>query len=130
MLSLRAHAIICGALFAAILVLAAGGNALIASGLVKQPAAPNPLAMGLFFGLFMAFGFSAVPVMVKLVLRGHRALGTDGKPIIRDMVAAQNLIIWTIWGIMALGLVVAIPAAVRDGLFDGAASPPAHSAPS
>jgi hypothetical protein len=131
MFSLRTHAIISGALFAAIVLLAVGGNALIAAGVVRQPTTPSPLAMGLFFGLFLAFGFSAIPVMVKLVVRGHQALGTDGKPLIRNIVAAQNLIIWVIWGILALGLVVAIPAAVRGGLFDMTSGPPpAQSAPS
>ena len=117
MFSLRTHAIICASLFGALLLLAIGGNALIASGMVKQPTTPSVPVMILFFALTIAFAFSAVPVMVKLVLRGHAAMGNEGAPIIRDLVRSQTLIIWLIWALMALGSAIAIPAAIMDGAF-------------
>ncbi len=115
MFSLRTHAIICGSLFAALFGMAAGGNALIAAGVFRQPATPNLVAMAIFFGLFLACGFSAVPVIVMMVLRVQTGLGNERVEAIRRMVAAQKAIIWAIWGLMLAGTAIAVPAAIMNG---------------
>jgi hypothetical protein len=117
MLSLRAHAIICGSLFAALLMLLPVGAALQSSGLIKNPAAYKYPAMMLAGGLVLAFAFSAVPVMVKLVLGFQRAVGNQNVPAIRTVLTLENLTIWVIWGLMAAGLLIAVPAAIADGAF-------------
>jgi hypothetical protein len=126
MLSLRTHALICLGFLAALIAVAAGGNALAASGMIKDPAAIRLPGLILIFGLFLAFGFSAVPVMVLSVLRPR-----GGGPPDKGMAAAQKVITWAMWALMAAGLVIALPAMVKDGFFSpggpGAAnvSPPA-----
>ncbi len=120
MFSLRTHAIICAALFGAILVLAIAGNALIASGMIAQPTHPSLPAMILFFGLFLAFGFSAVPVMVMTVMKAQTAFGNETRSeLVRQAVARQRTIVWVIWALMAAGCLIAIPAAVINGMFAG-----------
>ena len=127
MLSLRAHTFICLGLPAALIAVAASGNALAASGLIKDPAAIRLPGLILIFGLFLAFGFSAVPVMVLTVLKPR-----GGGPPDKGMAAAQKVITWALWALMATGLLVALPAMVKDGFFSpegpGAAevSPPAQ----
>ena len=115
MLSLRTHAIICASLFAAMILMSAGGNALLQTGVIAQATKPNLAVLGVFFGLFLAFGFSAVPVMVMLVLRAQTRLGNERVEVIRRAVAAQTVIIWVIWGLMAAGTVIAVPAAIMNG---------------
>ncbi|MDB5424457.1 MAG: hypothetical protein JWQ29_1873 [Phenylobacterium sp.] len=117
MLSLRAHLIIAASLFAAILLMAGLAGALEAAGIVKDPAVLRIPAMVVGGGLFLAFGFSCVPVMVKLVLGAQRRLGNDAVPAIRSALAAETVIIWAIWALMAAGLAIAIPAAIADGAF-------------
>jgi len=118
MLSFKTHAIICVSLFAAIILTAVGGNVLVASGMLAQPDKPSLPAMIVFFGLFLAFGFSAVPVMVMTVMKGQTALGnTERSALIRQAAARQKLIVWAIWAVMALGTLIALPAAVMDGVF-------------
>jgi hypothetical protein len=117
MLSLRAHLIICGSLFAALVLLVPIGGALQASGLVKNPAALRLPVMVLVLGLFVAFGFSCVPVMVKLVLGAQRSLGNADVPAVRAALRLETAIIWGMWALMALGMVIAIPAAIADGAF-------------
>ena len=126
MLSLRAHTLICLGLLAALIGVALGGNGLAASGLIKDPDAIRLPGLILIFGLFLAFGFSAVPVMVLNVLKPR-----GGGPPDKGLATAHKVIVWAMWALMAAGLVVALPAMVKDGFFSpegpGAAevSPPA-----
>lgn len=117
MLSLRAHSIISGCLFAALILVAIGGAVLQATEVIPQRDEPWLPAIALVFGLFLAFGFSLVPVMVMLVLGFHKKVGqADAQPI-KGLIAARNVIVWTMWALMAAGLVVALPAMMRDGFF-------------
>ncbi|HEX7944068.1 MAG TPA: hypothetical protein VF495_05345, partial [Phenylobacterium sp.] len=117
MLSLRAHLIICGLLFAALVLLVPLGGALQASGAVKDPTALKLPMMILVLGLFLAFGFSCVPVMVKLVLGAQRRLGAADVPAVAAALRLETVIIWGMWALMAAGMVIALPAAVADGAF-------------
>ena len=117
MLSLRAHVIICVSLLGALVLLVPIGGALQASGLVKNPEALKVPAMVLVLGLFGAFGFSCVPVMVKLELGFQRGIGNADVPAVRAALRLETGIIWGMWAIMALGMVIAVPAAIADGAF-------------
>ena len=117
MLSVRAHAIISAVLLAAMIAFSAAGSALAASGIVRDPSPFRIPVLILFFALFIAFTFSLVPLMVKAVLGFQKAVGNQNVPPIKQAIASQTLIIWIIWGLMAAGMAVAIPAAIADGFF-------------
>ncbi|HLY04136.1 MAG TPA: hypothetical protein VKR31_00155 [Rhizomicrobium sp.] len=121
MFSLRTHVIICASLFAAILVIAIGGNALQAAGVIRNLGSLQLPFLILIFGLFIAFGFSAIPVMVQLVLGFQRQVGNENAPAVAATLRAERWIIYAIWGILAAGLIVAVPAAIKGGLFTTAA---------
>jgi len=114
MLSLRVHVIICASVFAAILLFAVGGNVLQAAGVPPPPTNWRWAIMAFFLALVIAFALSFVPVMVKLALSG-----ADAK--------AQAVIVWIIWGLMAAGTVVALPAMIADGFFQASDAPAAAS---
>ncbi len=118
MFSLRTHLIICASLFAALILMAIGGNALLAAGVIAQPSRPNLAVLAVFFGLFLAFGFSFVPVMVMAVMRAQTRLGNERVDAVRRLVGAQKLIIWLIWGVMLAGTIIAVPAAIMNGALD------------
>ena len=118
MLSLRTHAIITAVIFAAIAGLATLGNAVEASGAVSATPALRRGAMITFLALAVALMFSAVPVMVKLVLGFHVALGNAGRPVIGGLIAHERTIVFVLWALLALGLAVSLPAAIIDGAFD------------
>ena len=117
MFSLRTHLIICASLFAALILMAIGGNALLAAGVIAQPSRPNLAVLAVFFGLFLAFGFSFVPVMVMVVMRAQTK-GAERVDAVRRLVVAQKLIIWLIWGVMLAGTIIAVPAAIMNGALD------------
>ncbi|MGH6871945.1 MAG: hypothetical protein ACREHE_10610 [Rhizomicrobium sp.] len=110
MFSLRTHALICGGLFAAMLMIGWGGAALQAAGVLPAdaPALRLPM-MILMFSLVVAFAFSAIPVIVLVVLAG------PGGSVFGGIQA--RTIVFVLWGLMALGCAVAIPAAIAGGMF-------------
>jgi hypothetical protein len=115
MFSLRTHVFICAALFALLIGIPIIGNSLQAAG-AAPPKGNYQLAFMIFyFGLFVAAGMSAIPVIVKAVLRGQEKLGNAKQfaPLIRN----QDKIIWGMWVLILAGLVLAIPAAIQDGFF-------------
>jgi hypothetical protein len=117
MLSLRSHALITGALFAAILVLAWAGNLVEAYGLLPASPEIQIASLVLFFGLTVALAFSAVPLMV-FVVGFPTGFGNTQRRVNRFLRAHQRAIVFVLWGLMAAGLLVAILAAILDGAFD------------
>ena len=117
MFTLRTHAIICAALFAALIGTAILGNVLEAAGVAPLTGASRYVALVFFFGLFIAFGLSAIPVMVMLVLRVQVNAGNQDMSAVATAVRRQNVIIWALWGLIVAGLCVAIPAMIMDGGF-------------
>ncbi|MGI8820454.1 MAG: hypothetical protein ACR2ID_06275 [Chthoniobacterales bacterium] len=115
-MTLRKNVIVCGSLFVAFIGTAIIGNMLQGAGVAPLSGMTRYFAMFGFFGLFLACGFSAVPVMVKTVLAAQTRAGPVGGALARH----QNAIIYGIWGLMIAGSVIAIPAAVIGGLFGDA----------
>ncbi len=115
-MTLRKNVIICGSLFATVIGTAIIGNVLQSAGMAPLSGTTSYLAMFVFFGLFLAFGFSAIPVMVKTVV----AAQTRANPAPGVLARHQNAIIYTIWGFMIAGCAIAIPAAVIGGMFGDA----------
>jgi hypothetical protein len=118
MFSLKTHAIITGGLFAAIVVMAMIGNVLHDSGYLPDSSAAQLIAKLIFFTLFLAFGFSCIPLMVKLVLAGQTTIGNADVGIVRHVAAHETHIDIVFWLLLGLGLAIAIPAAIQDGFFD------------
>lgn len=127
MLSTRALALISGGIFAAMMLAIVLGDALIASGAVKNPMQYQTPAKIFFFALFVALGFSLIPLMVKLVLAGLELIGRslNVQPF-APLIARPGWIVWPIWLLMASGVAVALPAAIHAGFFAADAGATAH----
>jgi hypothetical protein len=113
MFSLRTHAVISGALFAALILLAVLGNLLNGGRPLKDPV----LMMGariLFFGLFLALAFSLIPLMLKIFLAAQVKIGNGELGLIKALAAHQAAVVWVVWGIFIAGLAIALPAAIND----------------
>jgi len=105
-------------LFGAILLGVIVGDAILASGAVKNPTAFETPAKIIFFALFVAFGFSLIPLMVALVLGGLDLMGKGLRvQPFQPLISRPGWIVWPIWAFMALGLAVALPAAIHAGFF-------------
>ncbi|HEX3651374.1 MAG TPA: hypothetical protein VHU18_00965 [Rhizomicrobium sp.] len=115
--STRIFAFLCGGSFAALLIVGWGGNILQGSGLIRDPAPLRYPILALMIGLLFVFAFSAIPLMAAAVLGFQRQIGNENVPAIRSALNAQNIIVFVIWGLMAAGTAVAIPAAILNGAF-------------
>src|SRR6478735_9795421 len=115
MLRLRTHAWICAGFLLALLALGWGG-ALLANSGMAAPAPPwNWVYLGVLFALLLGFAFSAVPVMVLLVTGAQAQLGTPAAGVAQPR--WQNAIVYVLWGLMAAGTAIALPAAYFLGAF-------------
>jgi hypothetical protein len=56
--------------------------------------------------------------MVLIVLGFQVRIGNAGIPPIGALIAHQRMIVLVLWGLMAAGLLVAVPAAILGGAFD------------
>ena len=117
MFTLRTHVIICASLFAAMIGVAILGNVLEMVGVPPLRGASRYVAMALFFGLFIAFGLSAIPVIVKLVLGAQVSAGNANAPAIAAAIHHEKTIIWALWGLIVAGMMLAVPAALVGGMF-------------
>lgn len=119
-------AILSGGIFAIMMLAIALGDVLIESGLIKDPLQYQTPAKIVFFTLFVAFGFSLIPLMVRMVLAGLEAIGrgVNAQPF-APLIARPGWIVWPLWLLMAAGLAVALPAAIRAAFFGPAAGPKA-----
>ena len=115
MFSLKTHAVITGGLFATIVAMAAVGNVLHNRGWLPDSSANRFAAQVILLGLFLVFGFSCIPLMLKLFIAGQMAIGNGDVGIIRAVAAHQTGIIFCFWQFLGLGLAIAIPAAIQDG---------------
>lgn len=115
MLSFRTHVIICACLFAALFGIPIAGNIVQAMGTKTLPHDLQLPFMIFYMILFLAFGLSAIPVMVMAVLRGQAKIG-DGAPF-APLVRHQNKIIWAMWILILAGTAIALPAMIQSGFF-------------
>jgi hypothetical protein len=121
MLRLRTHVLICLGFFLGLLVAGWGGALLQGMGVAPPGGDWRWLFLGLVLALLLGFAFSAVPVMVLLVTGFQGRIGGAGA-----VVAAprwQNIIVYVLWTLMALGSAIAIPAAFYFGAFDDPGTP-------
>jgi len=118
MFSLRTHLLISGGIFALILLMGIGGNALQAAGVIKHPEALQTPMKIIFLTIFIAFAFSLVPTMVKLFVAGQTRIGNAEEGPIRFIEAHQVAIIWAIWIIWIAGMAIATPTMIRSGFFN------------
>jgi hypothetical protein len=75
------------------------------------------LAKILAFGLFLAMGFAAIPLMLRLFVYGQRRIGNESVPMVRFLADHQTGVVLAVWAVFALGLAIALPAMITDEFF-------------
>ena len=116
--STRTFAILCGGSFALMLIIGWGGSILQATGVIKNPGALQIPVIALMLTLVVVFAVTAIPLMVSAVFGFQRAIGNENVPVVRSVLGTRNIVIYVIWGLMALGSAIAIPAAIMNGAFN------------
>jgi hypothetical protein len=120
MFSLRTHVVIMLVLLGLLIGIPTIASMFLPDGIGRI----DPLIRGtvqvFYLLLFLAFGLSTVPVIVKVVLGAQKRIGNADKPVVGAAIRHQNRIIWIMLALMLLGAAIAIPAMILDGGFDTA----------
>lgn len=122
MLSTKAYALVFVVALGALLLFCAMGAVLQRTAAVRDTAALETPVKIFVFAVFLAMGFSVMPLMLHLFLAGQRRLGNAGHPLVRLLGDHQTLVVVGFWSVGLVGLAVAMPVAIRDGFFGRAAS--------
>jgi len=115
MFSLRTHVVIMLVLLGLLIGIPTIGSMFVPEGVADVDPAIRVIVQASYLFLFVAFGLSTVPVIVKTVLGAQVRLGNADKPVIGGVIRHQNRIIWIMLALMLLGSAIAIPAMILDG---------------
>jgi len=119
-MSLKAWAIICASTFAFIIVGAIVGNLLESSGDLSEEAVRykgQNMVQFAFFILFLLLCFTIIPFAIKLFIFLQIKIGHGEFFMIRWLQAHEKNVIYALWGLLFVGTCVAVPSAIKDGLF-------------
>lgn len=64
--------------------------------------------------LFLALGFAAVPIFVRVFTTLQTQIGNGDLPPIRWIRKNESVIAYCVWGFFLLGLIIALPAIIKD----------------
>ena len=70
-----------------------------------------------YFILFLAIGFTIMPLMLKFFIWGQIKIGHGELSIIKWLVTNENAVVYGFWGFCLLGLLIALPLSIKDGFF-------------
>jgi len=69
------------------------------------------------FVLFLLIGISVVPLALRFFVFMQLKIGNGEFAPIKWLAAHERQAVYAGWGIIALGLAIALPAAIKDGFF-------------
>lgn len=76
------------------------------------------LAIKLFYLLlFLVLGFSLVPVALRFFISKQGEIGNQDFMLIKWLAANEPQVVYGVWVIFIVGLCIALPAAIKGGLF-------------
>ena len=96
------------------------GNILESNGIVIEEAigARGMTALKIFyFALFCILGFSIVPLAIRLFVVMQVKIGNAELFMVKFLQAHEKAVVLGIWGMFIIGLCIAIPGGMKDGLF-------------
>jgi hypothetical protein len=72
------------------------------------------IMLTIYFALFLALGFAAVPIFVRVFTTLQTRIGNGDLPPIQWIRKNESAITYCVWGFFLLGLIIALPAAIKD----------------
>lgn len=69
--------------------------------------------------LFIVLAFSAVPLAIRLFIRGQLRIGNGNLRAIQFIQEHETSARWAVWLIWITGLLIALPVMIADGFFEG-----------
>ena len=117
MLSTKTYLVVFLSALGALVLFVVVGSILQRSMASRDGAALETPVKVFVFAVFLAMGFSAMPLMLRLFLAGQHRLGNAAHPLVRLLGEHETLIVVGFWSMCVVGLAIAIPVAIKDGFF-------------
>ena len=95
--------------FGLTIVAAVVGNVLESKGYLSEEQLGSQgvkTGMAIFFGLFCLICLTIIPLMIRLFISGHIAIGNGDLPPIRWLRAHENTVVFAVWAFFVLGLAI------------------------
>ena len=70
-----------------------------------------------YLGLFLVMVFALVPLVIRFFINGQARIGNSGLPVIQWLQQNEKKVVYGVWAFFFIGLCIALPAAVKGGLF-------------
>ena len=121
-MSTRAYALVLVSAIGALVLLGVAAAVLQRTAAYRDGVALETPVKIVVFAAFLAMGFSAMPLMLRFFLAGQRRLGNAGHPLVRLLAEHETGVVIGFWSMCVVGLAIAVPFAITDGLFGPAAT--------
>ena len=111
--------IIFASAFVLMIVSAIIGNILEANGTLNK-LSPNVTSavMIFYFALFCVLGFSIVPLAIRFFIAMQIKIGNEELFLVKWLRAHEQGFVFGVWIMFIIGLCMAIPSAIKDGMFE------------
>ena len=70
-----------------------------------------------YFSVFLAIGFSFVPLMLKLFIFAQVKIGNGEFFAVKFLRQHERKVVCCVWGMFVLGLILSLPSAIKEGFF-------------
>ena len=112
-MNVKPYIVIAAASFGLMIVGSIIGGILGSRGYASNPQLEKTVLM-IYCVLFLALGFAAVPILLRLFTTLQARIGNGELPPIRLIRNHEFVISCWVWGIFLLGLIIALPTVIKD----------------
>jgi hypothetical protein len=105
--------------FVSAIVIAVLGSVLESRGLLSFLGARENRVMAIFgFTIFCVLGFSIIPLAIRFFVTMQIKIGNGELFLVKWLQAHETGTVIGVWIFLIIGLCMAVPSAIKDGMFD------------
>ena len=112
-MNIKPYIVIAASAFGLMIVGSIIGGILGARGYTSNPQLEKTMLM-IYGILFLALGFALMPILLRVFTTLQARIGNGELPPIRWIRKNEFVISCCVWGIFLLGLIIALPTALKD----------------
>jgi hypothetical protein len=112
-MNIKLYIVIAASAFGVMIVGSIIGGVLGARGYTSNPQLEKTMLI-IYGVLFLALGFASVPILLRVFTTLQARIGNGELPPIRWIRNNEFVISCCVWGFFLLGLIIALPAALKD----------------
>ena len=112
-MNIKLYIVVAASAFGLMIIGSIIGSVLGARGYASNPQLEKTMLM-IYGVLFLSLGFASVPILLRVFTTLQARIGNGELPPIRWIRTHEFVISCSVWGIFLLGLIIALPTALKD----------------